>query len=921
MAPRDLVALLKAAPWKTDAEIDAFAAAAGELAASDVAKALDMVASRGGEASLQPTRSRAFLKLAERVPDKSLFGAYVRALRSPDPHLRATLVQLLPQVNNVAEHPTLVAVLRTADEAVRRAAAGVLAQIGGRTAFELLADMVREAGFPGRAEAMDVLVAVAPQHAAGALGSVLEVGTPAEKLKAIDHLLDPRCAGKDPTAVAAALARAVDDPQEPVAVRALTALSAVAPEETFLEAAGAALTSPSLTVTRAAVDGLKSYPSPRAVGLLHGKLREGPSVIRMAAIDALETIGTVEALAPLAEALGNAQLSVRTRAAEALSRLSLAGKVDLARTIIWLLRSRDVNVRRMAVEVAHSVRDPAGELWPKLLAHLRDEDWWVRERVMDALVDMAGNTLVRYMVGYLQDPSELVRRWGVEALIRLRAPEALGALVRTLGSDPDWWVRERAVEAVGALNDARAVPHLVDAMLRDPLLRVACLQALAEMEAHEAAPQVASLVGSDDPDVQLAALHCLQVFDDSAQASAVEPLLNDANAQVRAAARALVDRWRAAEREASSRVEQPSAVLDQLLVAVAKTDGDDLILAPGRQPFVKRFGKAVPLARAVFSAERVRSLLVPHLSAKQLADLDARQEVDFSYRVESGGLRFRVNVFNQHGGVGAVFRIIKDVIPDIATLGLPPTVKDLADLPHGLVLVGGPTGSGKSTTLAALIDHVNRTSKRHIITLEDPIEVVHSRKMSLVNQREVGTHTASFGQALRSTLREDPDVILVGEMRDLPTISFAVTAAETGHLVFGTIHTVSAAGTVDRLINAFPAAQQDHVRSLLAGSLRAVVCQYLHRRRDGPGRCLSVEVMLNSDAIANLIRKGKAFQIPSVISTSREAGMQLMDAELMRLVREGKISPEDAYAKAASKKEFERLVPPEPRPAPEARPA
>jgi len=222
--------------------------------------------------------------------------------------------------------------------------------------------------------------------------------------------------------------------------------------------------------------------------------------------------------------------------------------------------------------------------------------------------------------------------------------------------------------------------------------------------------------------------------------------------------------------------------------------------------------------------------------------------------------------------------------------------------------VGGPTGSGKSTTLAALIDYINRTSSRHIISLEDPIEVIHKRKQSLVNQREVGTHTRTFAAALRSTLREDPNVILVGEMRDLPTIEFTVVAAETGHLVFGTVHTVSAATTVDRIVSAFPPGQQQQVRSTLADSLRAVVCQYLMKEKNGPGRVLAVELLVNNEAVSNLIRKGKAFQLPSVIATSREQGMQLMDSDLMRLTKEGKISAGEAYVKAVSKKDFEPFV-------------
>jgi twitching motility protein PilT len=291
-----------------------------------------------------------------------------------------------------------------------------------------------------------------------------------------------------------------------------------------------------------------------------------------------------------------------------------------------------------------------------------------------------------------------------------------------------------------------------------------------------------------------------------------------------------------------------------------------------------------------------------------VADLQVLRDVDFSLALKSEGLRFRANVFRQMPGLSAVFRIVKDRIPVLEELGLPSVVKSFAEMKNGLVLVGGPTGSGKSTTLAGIIDHINRTSSRHIVTLEDPIEVMHKQKKCLINQREVGTHTASFENALRATLRQDPDVILVGEMRDLATVQFAVTASETGHLVLGTLHTVSVDTTVDRLVSLFPPGQQPQVRSLLADTLRAVMCQYLIKRKDGQGRVTAVEVMINNEAVANLIRKGKTFQIPSVIATQRDAGMQSMDGDLERLFKAGLVSAEEAYMKAANKKNFELVV-------------
>jgi twitching motility protein PilT len=434
---------------------------------------------------------------------------------------------------------------------------------------------------------------------------------------------------------------------------------------------------------------------------------------------------------------------------------------------------------------------------------------------------------------------------------------------------------------------------------------VVCLEALAALAATEAADQVAGLLGSEDVDVRRAAVACLGRIGDREQATALRALLNDSSGDVRLAAREVLSRW---EMRADESSERQLSMLDQLLLAVVKREGDDLIVTPGRRPYFKRFGKTMTLAKNVLSAPWLSSTLTRLLTFRQQEDLQKRGDVDFSYEVKAEGLRFRVNVYRQVGGLAAVFRLISRQVPELETLGLPDVVRGLGDLKNGLVLVGGPTGSGKSTTLAALVDYINRKTARHIITFEDPIEYQHKRKLSLVNQREVGTHTASFENALRATLRQDPNVLLVGEMRDRPTISFAVTAAETGHLVLGTIHTVSAALTVDRLINAFPGGQQDEVRAILAGSLRAVVCQFLLARRDAPGRCLSVEVMLNNDAIGNLIRKNKTFQIPSTIATSRQMGMQLMDGELMRLHREGKISAEDAYMKATSKKDFEALI-------------
>ncbi len=633
----------------------------------------------------------------------------------------------------------------------------------------------------------------------------------------------------------------------------------------------------------AAIRGLARHASPRTVSALERKLREGPHSVRLVVIETLEKIGSDDILSPLVDALSHQSPVIRNIATEALHRLSQAGKLTLHRTIIFLLRSRDISLRRIAADLASSVKDPAGELWPKLIEYLRDEDWWVRERVIDALLEIAGPELSPFIADFLQDPSDVVRRFACEVFARLKDPMTLGTLVRVAREDADWWVRERAIEAIAALRDPRAVPHILDIMQKDVDMQVCCLKALTEMKAKEAGPKIATLAPEANEDVRLMIIQAL-------------------------AAQDLLTQWNVALQSGIQDSLSNLSTLDTFLLACARHEGDDLILAPGRRPYVKKLGKVFPLGKRTFSAKEVQATITQHLSAVQLEALKELREVDFSYEVPGRGDRFRANVFQQRGGLAAVFRIVKGDLVSIEKLGLPETVQRFADYPNGLVVVGGPTGSGKSTTLAALIDHISATSGRHIVSIEDPIEIVHrKRQKGLVNQRELGSHTETGGTALRATLRQDPDVILVGEMRDFETISFAVTAAETGHLVFGTVHTVSVDSTVDRMVNAFPPGQRSQVRTMLADSLRAVLCQLLLPKKDGHGRVLVAEVMLNSDAVSNLIRKGKSHQISSVLTTSREMGMQSMDSQLKRVFEQGLISAEEAYMRAASKKDFEEL--------------
>jgi twitching motility protein PilT len=336
--------------------------------------------------------------------------------------------------------------------------------------------------------------------------------------------------------------------------------------------------------------------------------------------------------------------------------------------------------------------------------------------------------------------------------------------------------------------------------------------------------------------------------------------------------------------------------LDVLLRRVAESGGDDLVLAEGRVPSMKSQGMMTRLVDSPLPPEAVRQMILATMSDIQKDHIAGVQEVDYSYEVRGTGVRFRVNAFRSTAGISGVFRVIRSKLPSLDQLGLPPVVQELQAARDGLVLVGGTVGSGKSTTLAALINAINGRFARHVVTLEDPIEYQHPHQRSIVTQRELFTHTGSFDDALRSTLRQDPDVLLVGEMRDLATVSYALTAAETGHLVFGTVHTVSADACIDRLLTVFSAGQREQVRSMLSESLRAIVCQQLVPKKGG-GRVLACEVLVNNTAVSALIRKGKDSQLRTVMTTQREQGMQLMDDHLLALVQGGIIDVNEAKAR------------------------
>ncbi len=348
--------------------------------------------------------------------------------------------------------------------------------------------------------------------------------------------------------------------------------------------------------------------------------------------------------------------------------------------------------------------------------------------------------------------------------------------------------------------------------------------------------------------------------------------------------------------------------IDGLLRAAVSLDASDLHVPTGSPPLVRRFGELRQLAHPAFAAADVEALVLEMLTPEQRAKLDAEWELDFAYEIP-GLARFRSNAFRQRKGIDACFRVIRSQLGSFAQLGIPAILEKVCENHQGLILVTGAAGSGKSTTLAAMVDLVNSHRAHHVLTVEDPIEYVHPVKKGAVNQRELGTHTRSYANALKAALREDPDVIMVGELRDIETISLAISASETGHLVIGSMNTSSAHKTIDKIIDSYPSNQQNQIRAMLGESLKAVFTQRLLPRADGKGMVLAYELLLGSLQLANLIKDGKTFQIPNIMQTGKGAGMRQMDDSLLELVKGGHLAGEVAWKNASNPKLFQQWAP------------
>jgi twitching motility protein PilT len=684
------------------------------------------------------------------------------------------------------------------------------------------------------------------------------------------------------------------------------------PSERNLSLVSGALGSPSIAVRRKAFTIVEATPSARVLPFALKGLEDEDEMLRLRAIGLLTKFPDESAIGPLLKRCHLDSTRNQEAAIAALTPLLAHADVRWNEDLIPLLSDLNPRVRNLASRILKT-QDP-DRVAAAFLHGYQDSYGPARDRALEGLREL-GPQYIPAFLDYDEDPDHRIAALASAVAVTIRSPEVVPHCVRYLKGD-DWWLRDRGAHALGELRDPRGFEPLI-LMLADPESNLSAAAALGTWGTPEALPALLEAYKRGTKDLRLEILDAFARISDRRVPTLLAGIVKaDPDPLIREKASGLIEILAGdgageigAERKFTPHdfAASPEPTLPDLLRHSRALGASDLHLSTGTVPHVRVNGALSPLPMPPSSSEQLENWIRPILANERGRTFEERQQIDFCHKDGALG-RFRTNVFLQRKGMSAVFRLVPFDVPNLADIGLPESLWELTTYSQGLILVTGPAGCGKTTTLAALVDRINATERCHILTIEDPIEYVHGNKDSLVNQREIPSHSRSFARALRQSLREDPDVILVGEMRDLETISLAITAAETGHLVLATLHTTTAASTVDRIINAFPADQQGQIRQMVSESLKAVISQSLLPRRDGSGRVAAWEILRNTQAVAGLIRDAKTFQIPSAMQTGANTGMMLMDASLLRLVQDGTVDPRVAYDRALRKESFEPFL-------------
>ncbi|HSS43864.1 MAG TPA: PilT/PilU family type 4a pilus ATPase [Thermoanaerobaculia bacterium] len=687
------------------------------------------------------------------------------------------------------------------------------------------------------------------------------------------------------------------------------------PSAQGLDAILPALSASSPIVRRRAFGIVESNPSTRSAEIARGALEDDDEEIRVRAVNLLAKFPDESNIAPLLKRCHNDSPRVQEAAVAALGPLLSGTDPKFNEYTLPLLTDANGKVRQLAARILATQEPPkVADAFLKGFCNVYGAS---RDRAIEGLREL-GPEYIHAFLDRDSDGNPAIAALASSIAITLRTPEVVPHCIRFL-SGSDWWLRDRAAQTLAEIRDESGLPALVK-MLEDPESDICAAAALGVWGTPKALPNLLEAFKKGTKDLRLEVLDAFARIDDPHVGPLLEeimkrvsdPLVQEKAVRIIAARAGQVPYYETAAPPSRSfepldfrSVPQPS--LSDLFRHARAQGASDLHVSVGTRPHLRVNGRLGPLPLPETAVEQMEAWVSPILGPERENQLAEQRQIDFCYKDRELG-RFRTNVFFQRKGMNAVFRLVPFEIPTLSDIGFPENLWEITTYPQGLVLVTGPSGCGKTTTLAAIVDRINETRRCHILTIEDPIEYVHTNKESLVNQREVPIHSRSFAKAVRQSLREDPDVILVGEMRDLETISLAITAAETGHLVLGTLHTTTAATTVDRVINAFPPDQQGQIRMMIADSLKVVLSQALLPRRDCSGRVAAFEILRGTGNVSGLIRDGKTFQIPTAIQTGAAHGMMLMDGALMQLVQTGVVEARAAYDRAQRKDAFEPLI-------------
>jgi twitching motility protein PilT len=647
--------------------------------------------------------------------------------------------------------------------------------------------------------------------------------------------------------------------------------------------------------------------------------RDDNQQVREKALEILATRAPQTSAAVFVEQLPQVGYATQQLLIEALTRAAAKSGPEFADRLLPLIASGDAGTRTAVIKILLGMGNPA-EVIKRYINFAKTLAGFVRDRALES-IRAFGDAVIEPAIELLHDPDDELRGAALGVVSSFEDPRMVPPTINLL-KDPDWWIRISAADTLARLKDPRAVEPLV-AALADPDLKWSAVEALGRIGDARALPSLGRMLADPQPDVRIEVMQALRHFDHPNVVPALTRVATtDPNRAVRTRAvdilEELAARDRAPQQDAAAvrnaalvaRTVEGEPKLHGMLIATRNQGASDFHLSVGQPPIVRLAADLLRAQGEPFTPEQTEAMLREVLTPNQWNVLTERQQIDFCYYIPQAG-RYRGNVFCDHRGFHAVFRVIPEKPPTITDLGMPAHLAEIADYHQGLVLICGPSGSGKSTTLAALVNLFNETRHDHILTMEDPVEFVHPFKNCLINQREVGTHTGSFARALRAALREDPDVIVIGELRDNESISLALTAAETGHIVLGTLNSTSAPKAIDRIISSFKVDEQPQIRAALSESLKYAVAQRLLPAKQPHKQVAAFEVLKGTSNIASMIRDEKTFQMYSAMQIGKSQGMQTFDEALKDLLRRDQITAETAYMAANKKEDFEALVSPE----------